>query len=215
MSYIEYLKEKNKTEQGHPSTLDFAPELTGYGKIRCDLCGEVCDVTEGGSETSIVTDAATGYKRFYHFCYDCLHRKMDIDDVYGTYTEQETKTWRLKYKEAKQRPPRNSYADLCLNCFIQTNDIQMFEYNDDTNEWADFGDYYKNHKAYIAVSEGKDRYKDSGGDQEIIELHYSFRLRRCDNLMLKNSKYSSFGLRLCDGNGSMLCENCRFKTEVK
>lgn len=204
MSYIEYLKAKNNKEQNHPSTLDFAPALVNYGKIRCDLCGELCDVADIESETSTVTDAATGKQRFYHFCYKCLHKKMDINDIHGTFTEEETKEWRLKYKEAKKRTPRNTYEDMCLNCFISTNNIQMHAAGSpdilaDRNE------------AYIMVDEGIDKYNTwqynkKCGAAEVAEFHYTFSLRRCPGC-------PSDTLEICKGNGSMLCENCRFKKE--
>ena len=205
MSYIEYMKAKNNKEQDHPSTLDFAPELIKYGKIRCDLCGELCDVSDIESETSTVTDAATGKQRFYHFCYKCLHKKMDINDIHGTFTEEETKKWRLKYKEAKKRTPRNTYEDMCLNCFISTNDIQMFWHEDWNNIMDDIPSwhYRETHPAFITVSEGKDVV--TSGDEECTELHYVFQLHRSDD------DFMAHNFRLCNGNGSMLCENCRFK----
>lgn len=203
MSYIDYIKAKDKSEQSHPSTLDFAPTLINYGKIKCDLCGELCDVADIESETSTVTDAATGKQRFYHFCYKCLHKKMDINDVHGTFTEEETKKWRLKYKEAKKKQPHNTYEDMCFNCFISTNDIQMFHRSDwdsgDVPSW----NYKETHPAFITVSEGIDR--EMSGDAEIVELHYVFQLHRSDEDLMEHD------FRLCKGNGSMLCENCRFR----
>lgn len=209
MSYIEYVKAKDNSEQSRPSTLDFAPALINYGKIKCDLCGELCDVADIESETSTVTDAATGKQRFYHFCYKCLHKKMDINDVHGTFTEEETKKWRLKYKEAKQKQPHNTYEDMCFNCFISTNDIQMFRHEDWNNITDDIPSwhYRESHPAFITVSEGKDIVM--GSDDECTELHYMFQLHRSDEDLCAHD------FRLCKGNGSMLCENCRFKKERK
>ena len=200
MSYINYVKAQS--EKDHPSTINVvAKMMTTYGKIRCDMCDEACDVNSIGSETCTVTEPSTGNKRYYHFCYDCLHRKMDVDDIYGTYTEAVTKQWRAKYKEIKTKPPKNDYEDMCFNCFCNVNDIHMYL----TDSPAIKDDH---HKAYIAVDIGMDKYDTWKGHKElgcseVTELHYTFAL-----------KSPSGTLKLCKGNGSMLCENCRFK-EVK
>ena len=210
MSYIEYIKSKN--EKDRPSTTKVVASLmNSYGKVRCDMCDELCDVNSIGSETCTVTEPSTGNKRYYHFCYDCLHRKMDVNDIYGTYTEAVTKQWRKKYKDIKTKTPKNNYEDMCFNCFCTVNDIHM--YLSDSPSIKD-----DHHKAYIAVDIGMDKcsatspkddmfgnYNEHGAC-EVTEIHYTFTLRRHPNGPTDT-------LKVCKGNGSMLCENCRFKKE--
>ena len=111
------------------------------------------------------------------------------------------------------RTTLNTYDELCLNCFIVTNDIQAFERKD---YLASHREYASNHKAIMFVDEGFDSYetypdditsipynrKDRRVYSESVEFHTAISIRPCgDHLDLK----------VCKGRGSMLCENCRFR----
>lgn len=195
------------------NTLDmmmkFAPRLARYGKAQCDLCGGFSNVNDG--EVSVVTDAATGAKRYFHICYDCLHKRVDVDDIHNLYSDEEKERWRREYKAVKhRRTTMNTYEDLCLNCFITTNDIKAFRHIDNISNYA------PTHKAILYVDEGMDTYEaypdyiqsipykkeDRTVFSEISEFHTTITLRPCDD---------SDTLKLCNGRGSQLCENCRFR----
>lgn len=192
----------NKEEQVFKTMMKFAPRLVSYGKAKCDLCGGLGDVNNG--EVSAVTDAATGNKRYFYVCYDCLHKRMDTDNIYNIYPDEERKQWRALYKEVKKRRTTlNTYDELCLNCFITTNDIQCFGIND----YLDCTNYPKNHDVYMTVEECVDQYEPkvtySEFECQIAEFHTTIALRKCNN--------TGYGFKVCKGRGSMLCENCEYK----
>ena len=184
----------DKEEQIFEKMMKFAPRLVSYGKAKCDLCGGLGDVNKG--EVSAVTDAATGNKRYFYVCYDCLHKRIDADNIYNIYPDEERDKWRASYKAIKKRRTTlNTYDELCLNCFIATNDIRAFKDHDNKTG------YSTTHKAYMQVDEGFDVY---GPKCECIEFHTTITLIPCDD---------GTDLTLCKGRGSMLCEDCRFREE--
>lgn len=200
----------DKEEQIFKTMMKFAPSLVSYGKAKCDLCGGLGDVNKG--EVSAVTDAATGNKRYFYVCYDCLHKRVDADNIYNIYPDEERDKWRASYKAVKKRRTTlNTYDELCLNCFIATNDIQAFRFEGD----EDAEDKYcRNHKALIRVEECVDSYTSSQGGVgwehwyrngfECTEFHTTASLVRCDG---------GSNLKFCNGRGSLLCEECRFRKE--
>lgn len=210
MSYLDYVKAANKFDKGlNERITDFAPHLMHFGKVKCDLCGEYSDVTEPSTEICTVTEAATGKKRYYHFCYDCLHRKMDIDDIQGTFTTDETKTWRLKYKEAKSKPPVNNVLDMCLNCFLRSHDIQAFERTENVQNDEKYDTYRRYHPAFIRVSEGMDSAvmtSPIGEVRSIYEYHYVLSLQPCK---------PGSSLALCDGKNKIICDVCPYKRKER
>lgn len=201
MSYIDYLKAKEQ-EKKRNDIRPRIPDIVGYGRVKCDLCGGFSDVTDPNSELSTVTNASDGSKRFYHFCYKCLHKRMDVDDIHSIYTDEEVKRWRLKYKEAKTKKVVNTYDDLCLNCFIKSNGIRIFtEFEVENEEWQE---YIKTHSLYILLQTGADRYTNADGS-ETTECHTSFTLTET------NSSKPSTNLNVCGGKHMLLCEKCRFR----
>lgn len=202
----------DKEEHIFKTMMKFAPRLVSYGKAKCDLCGGLGDVNKG--EVSAVTDAATGDKRYFYVCYDCLHKRVDADNIYNIYPDEERDKWRASYKAVKKRRTTlNTYDELCLNCFIATNDIQAFRLEVD-KEAAD--KYRRNHEVLIRVEECVDFYKGSqdgvGWERwfrkgfECTEFHTTVDLLRCDG---------GPNLKVCKGRGSLLCEDCRFRKEEK
>lgn len=208
MSYLDYVKAANKFDKGlNERITDFAPHLMHFGKVKCDLCGEYSDVTEPSTEICTVTEAATGKKRYYHFCYDCLHRKMDTNDIQGTFTTNEIKMWRLKYKEAKTKPPVNHVLDMCLNCFLRSHDIQAFEMTENVQNDEKYDMYRRYHPAYLEISEGMDNdtHVYSNGEVcDMYEYHYVFALRPCK---------SGGKLAVCDVKNKIICDACPYKKE--
>lgn len=190
----------DKEERVFEKMMKFAPRLVSYGKAKCDLCGGLGDVNKG--EVSAVTDAATGNKRYFYVCYDCLHKRVDADNIYNIYPDEERDKWRASYKEVKKRRTTlNTYDELCLNCFIATNDIQAFRCEVDE---AVEREYRRNHKALIRVEECVDSYIWRKSGIECTEFHTTASLFRCDG---------GSDLNFCKGRGSVLCEDCRFREE--
>lgn len=190
----------NKEEQVFKTMMKFAPRLVSYGKAKCDLCGGLGNVNNG--EVSAVTDAATGNKRYFYVCYDCLHKRVDADNIYNIYPDEERNKWRASYKEVKKRRTTlNTYDELCLNCFITTNDIRVFRCAVDEEAERE---YRRNHKAVIRVEECVDSYIWRKSGIECTEFHTTASLVRCDG---------GHNLKFCNGRGSMLCEDCRFRKE--
>jgi hypothetical protein len=205
----------NKEEQIFKTMMKFAPRLVSYGKAKCDLCGGLGDVNKG--EVSAVTDAATGNKKYFYVCYDCLHKRVDADNIYNIYPDEERDKWRASYKAIKKRRiTLNTYDELCLNCFIATNDIQAFKPGDN------YSNYLRDHKAVMLVDEGYDTYetyayadeitsipydrKDRRAYSENVEFHTTISIRPCSDRL---------DLKVCKGRGSLLCEDCRFRKEEK
>ena len=201
MSYIDYLKAKEQ-EKKRNDIRPRIPDIVGYGRVKCDLCGRFSDVTDPNSELSTVTNASDGAKRFYHFCYKCLHKRMDVDDIHGFYTDEEVKQWRLKYKEAKTKKAANSYDDLCLNCFIKSNGIRIFTESEVENE--EWREYVRTHGLYVLLQTGVDKYTNEDGS-ETTECHTSFTLTET------NFHKLSTDLSICEGKNTSLCEKCRFR----
>jgi hypothetical protein len=201
MSYIDYLKAKEQ-EKKRNDIRPHIPDIVGYGRVKCDLCGRFSDVTDPNSELSTVTNASDGTKRFYHFCYKCLHKRMDVDDIHGFYTDEEVKRWRLKYKEAKTKKAANSYDDLCLNCFIKSNGIRVFTESEVENE--EWQEYVRTHNLYVLLQTGVDKYTNQDGS-ETTECHTSFTLTET------NFRNPSTNLNICEGKNKSLCEKCRFR----
>lgn len=195
----------DKEELIFKTMMKFAPRLVSYGKAKCDLCGGLGDVNKG--EVSAVTDAATRNKRYFYVCYDCLHKRVDADNVYNIYPDEERDKWRASYKAVKKRRTTlNTYDELCLNCFIATNDIQAFRFEGDEDAEDE---YCRNHKALILVEECIDRYTNHPYAPcrqafECAEFHTTVSLVRCND---------GDDLKLCKGRGSVLCEDCRFRKE--
>lgn len=210
MSYLDYVKAANTFDKGlNERITDFAPHLMHFGKVKCDLCGEYSDVTEPSTEICTVTEAATGKKRYYHFCYDCLHKKMGMNIIQGTFTTDETKMWRLKYKEVKTKPPVNHVLTMCLNCFLRSHDIQAFERTENVQNDEKYDMYRRYHPAYLEISEGMDNdtHVYSNGEVcDMYEYHYVFALRPCK---------PGGHLTVCDGKNKIICDVCPYKKEER